>query len=195
MSGSLEKRGAAAVSAAPAPTAPELRRALALAANCLAGRNVEAELPASTRAAFERRRAELAAGLAPGPRDQVVAILASLDDMVARRDGDADEARFAFRRDVEDLAHLPQWALAEAAAAFRRGEAGDGRFRPTAGELARAAALRMRPFGAELDKLQRVLSAPVDPPRREPDAAKRTAAVKRILGAAEARAAGRGAPE
>jgi len=163
MAQSLETRGGTSVSRRPARLDDSTARALASAALGAASGSIREErLPAALRARLERRREDVALALRPAPRERIAAVLASLDGMVARGESDAAEAEFAFRRDVEDLVGAPEWALEAAAAAFRRGEVGEGKFRPTAGELRREASRRAAGYAEEAAKIERVLRARIE---------------------------------
>lgn len=186
MSNSLERRVSTEISGPPAPLAREFAASLSLAANREGSDgSIGAELlPALLRHALMRRREILAAALQAAPREKILAVLASLDGMVTRAENDLGEAKFAVRRDIEDLVGLPLWALEAAAAAFRRGDVGQGKFRPTAGELRCDARQRVQAYAEELAKIERVLRARVEPPKREPDPERRKALAAMLRAAA-----------
>jgi hypothetical protein len=119
-------------------------------------------LSSSARAALDSRQRQLKIALAPcGPR-VARAIYASLANMAARAlDDDPETRRAIAAQEISDMAALPAFALADAAAAYRRGAIGDGKWRPTSGELIVEARRRANYFHVELEKLSRVLNAPV----------------------------------
>ena len=101
------------------------------------------DLPDATRQALSARQVCLAEALAPANDRQIRAVLATLADMPAAAESDHLKARFALERDILDLKGLPEWAIADAARAYRRGEVGDGRCAPLQGSSkARAGEVR-----------------------------------------------------
>ena len=107
----------------------------------------------------------------------------TLADMAGPTEQDPAKARFALERDISDLSSLPEWALALAARAYRRGEVGEGRWRPTAGELARLARQKCDWARAEKARIDKVLAAKVDSePRVSPE--KRAELAKLVRNAA-----------
>lgn len=106
------------------------------------------------------RRQELMAALAPAPRPFILKVLASLNGMAARGVASEAESLAMARQDAEDLSDVAPWALEAAARAFRRGEIGDGKWRPTAGELRKEARRREDEPRAELFRIGRLLDAP-----------------------------------
>ena len=120
------------------------------------------DLPESDRQQLVTRKQELAFALVPAEQDRIRLILATLADMPTAAEQDPVKARFALERDVADLSSLPEWALAAAARAYRRGEVGDGKWRPTAGELARLARSKCEAARAEAYKVAKVLAAEID---------------------------------
>jgi hypothetical protein len=126
------------------------------------GKLMAKDLPDAARQALSARQICLAEGLAPANDRQIRAVLATLADMPAAAESDPLKARFALERDILDLTGLPEWALADAARAYRRGEVGDGRWRPTAGQLARLAREKCAAARREHQEISRVLSAPLE---------------------------------
>jgi hypothetical protein len=190
VSNSLETRGFPLVPREPARLDLSLRAALDAAyAEASFGAVSEARLPSALRLGLERRREDLGAALKGASEARILAALATLQRMVARAEGDAEEAEFAMRCDLADLAGVPAWALEAAAAAFRRGEAGAGKFRPTAGELRREAMRRVEGYAEELARIDRVLRARIEPARKPLDPDRR-----RELAEAMRAAAGAAAP-
>ena len=145
---------------APDRIGTALARSLAaLFAETSFGQIAQANLPPEQREMLVARRSELAQSLRPASTERILAILATLGRMIARSETSPEETEFAMRCDVEDLRGVPEWALDEAAAAFRQGRIGDGRFRPTTGELRAEANRRVTPFATEAARIERVLNA------------------------------------
>jgi ABC-type transporter Mla subunit MlaD len=177
----------AGVSREPARLDPATARALYSAAcDASSGAIREEKLPAPLRAVLERRRDDLILALRPASRDRIAAALATLDGMVARAVNDFAEDRYSVQVDIADLADVAEWALEAAAADFRRAKVGEGRFRPTAGELRREAMRHAQPFAEELGRIERVLRAPVEPAAKpiDPDRRRALAAEMRAAVAA-----------
>jgi hypothetical protein len=187
--GELRTIRAAADSLAPAPASPAFATALRRAVSGIEGSVVAAELiPAPFAAALDRRRRGLQPALRPAARPELGAIIASLEGMVARSET-GTEALFAVERDLADLAGPPLWALEQAAQEFRRGVIGDGRFRPTIGQVRRRAVELAAPFAAELWAIDRVLAAEARAPPTAEERARALKLARRLeLWAAEARA-------
>jgi hypothetical protein len=128
------------------------------------------DLPDALRRTLIDRRNQLNAALIPADDSQIRAILATTTDMPAPAESDPNKLRFAVERDIVDLRGLPEWALVGAARAYRRGEISDGRWRPTAGQLAKLARERCTAALRERQQIQRVLSAPIErEPRLSPE--------------------------
>ena len=147
----------------PVPMSQALFTALSNAYRALmeGGELTAAKLPSGARLGLETRRRELAPLLAPAAPERIVLILSTLDGMTARAEMDPDVARVAMKRDIADLSGLPEFALAAAARAYRKGEIGDGKWRPTAGEIAKLARAKADEYREELAKIEAVLSAKV----------------------------------
>ena len=124
------------------------------------GELTTAHLPSGARLGLKSRRHELETALTPAEPDRIRIILATLADMPAQVETDPAKIRFAMERNLADLAEFPEWAIAAAARSYRKGEVGDGKWRPTAGELAKFARARVRAWREELAKIEAVLSAP-----------------------------------
>jgi hypothetical protein len=124
-------------------------------------------LASGPRVGLENRRGILLAALAPLSAERIRVVLASFAGMAARAQYDPRIARALADQAVQDLSRVPGFALPEAADAFRQGKVGDGRWRPTPGELAKEARKRAEPFFAELQRIDRVLDSPLL--QREPE--------------------------
>ena len=146
-----------------------LTAALSRALLALANREFDATTLASgQRLALDRRRQDLARSLAPCRRTRTAAILATMGSMASSRpEADPDTAGALVAQDLEDLQGFPEWALAAAVQAFRTGVIGSGKWRPTAGELAKEARRLVGPFAQEHAEISRVLDSPqlTTPPR------------------------------
>ncbi len=100
--------------------------------------------------------------LAPCGPQVARAVYASLAGMAARAPEDDPDVRRAIAlQEISDMAEVPAFALADAAAAYRKGDIGDGKWRPTSGELVVEARRLAGTYYAELGKLSRVLGAPL----------------------------------
>ena len=131
-------------------------------------------LPPAARLGLQNRLADLRGALVPASREAIRAILLTLSDMPTQVEADPAKLRYSLERDVADLSAFPEWALADAARAYRRGEIGDGHWRPTAGEVAKSARERIYEWSKEAARISRVLNAriapaskPIDPERRK----------------------------
>jgi hypothetical protein len=142
------------------------------------------DLPSGTRRDLVARRQELADCLMPAAPDRIRQILATLADMPAQAETDPTKARFALERDVADLVLIPEWALTAAARAYRRGEIADGKWRPTAGELAKLARFKCEAALIQAAQIDRVLAAKSDAaPKVSADRRKELGAMLRDLAA------------
>lgn len=117
-------------------------------------------LPSGPRSGLESRRDALRDCLAPCPKARIAGLLASLGGMASRAQADPDTAKALAIQSLDDLSDVSEWALGEAVKAFRLGQIGDGRWRPTVGELRIEARKREAPHREELWKLGRVLDNP-----------------------------------
>lgn len=151
---------AGAPGALPIALAHDLRRATRELA-----REGDVDLTAGAREALRWRKADLDYALSPINEDALDRILVSLSTMVAQATPGAD-GKLALRLARHDLKPLPEFALRAAAEDFRRGAAGDGKFRPTIAELSRLARLKALRFAEERSQIERVLGAK---PRRRID--------------------------
>jgi hypothetical protein len=163
-----------ACSVEPHPSSQALGLALSRAKNALDHGDLPADaLPSAARHGLQNRLADLRAALSPATRDQVRAVLATLSDMPTRAETDPAKLLYSFERDVADLSDLPEWALAAAARAYRRGEVGDGHWRPTAGEVAKLARDKVRHWCEEAAKISAVLNARIAPASESLDPGRR----------------------
>lgn len=117
-------------------------------------------LPSGPRSGLTSRRDALRDCLTPPPKARIASLLASLNGMAVRAQTDPGAATALAIQALEDLSDVSEWALAEAVKAFRTGELGDGRWRPTTGELRIAARKREAKHREELWKLNRILDNP-----------------------------------
>lgn len=164
----------------PPPLTASGRRALdALHAQATFGEVAGDLMNPESRTALILRRDLLAGAMRPASVGEIVAVMASLDGMIARGEGEREAAASA-RRDLEDLDGLPAWALEQAAIAFRRGDVGEGRFRPTAGELRREAMRRVGHMAEERGRIEKVLAARVIPERKPENAERRRELADRL---------------
>jgi hypothetical protein len=162
---------------------PALAMSLSRALSAVADHAFDAAtLTSGQRVALERRRQDLARSLAPCGRTRTAAILATLGGMASSRsEVDPEMAVGLVRQDIEDLERFPEWALAAAAQAHRTGVIGGGKWRPTAGELAKEARRLAGELAQEHAQIARVLDAPTPAPLvAEED---RAAVMKRIRAA------------
>jgi hypothetical protein len=145
---------------------PALAVALSRALLALADREFDAATLASgQRLALERRRQDLARSLAPCGRERTAALLATIAGMASSRsEVDPNMAGALAAQDLEDLQGFPEWALSAATQAYRTGVIGGGKWRPTAGELAKEARRLASEFAQEHAQIARVLDAPAPAP-------------------------------
>ena len=106
------------------------------------------------------RKADIAAALRPATRGAIAKVLASLNGMPSQSVVNTQEMAAMLRQDVDDLEGLSEWALDAAARAFRRGEVGDGKWRPTTGQLRKEARARETQPRGEAYKIGKLLDAP-----------------------------------
>lgn len=168
---------------------PSEQRTLASLASEARARGRIDPLPAPVLAAYEGRRAAHVASLRPATEREIAAILYTLSRMPAPSAVDEDDAEIAVGIALNDLAGLPAWALKDAAEAFRTGRLGDGHWRPTSGDLRKAAERLTAPAHAEVRQLADVLAAPIAAPPnpdKEVERAKRRLAGDMLRRAAEA---------
>ena len=171
-----------------------LERTVAAATSLAAqGRLNQKTVSEVVRSTLLMRLDRLALALAPCGLQKIPAILAELDGMIDRALGSEAQAIAQAKLDLRDLEGLPEFALRDAVRAFRRGARGEGRFRPTAGEIRIEALRRVEPFARErlaiealkLDQLPEA-AKPVEPgaaprPRRGDPQREKHANVKRPL--------------
>ena len=154
--------------------------ALSVASSALeSGRLPANALAEGARLALVTRARTLAEALAPTTTERVKALLLTIDDMPSRTEDDRAKLKFAIERDASDLSEFPEWALVEAFRSARKGEIGDGLWRPTIGQLASFCRQRVSALRSERAKIAAVLAAKVDPPR-EIDAERRREMADRV---------------
>ena len=117
----------------------------------------------SQRAYLSRHAAILSDGLLPAAWSKIVGEIGMLFRLMAVKDCDPEEIAAVIEVYANDLKSLPLWAISNACAAFRTGEAGDGVFVPKVGEIRRYALRQVQRLRNERDKINRVLSAAVLP--------------------------------
>jgi len=135
-------------------------------------------VPDAAREAGEARLVELAEALAPAGEDAAREIIAGLEAVLITAGRTPDSIEAAARVFVRIVSECPVVGLRAAAGDFARGYAGQGRFMPTAAELAALARAKAAPWRAEQDKLRRALAAglaSVSPSADEKDRASRLA--------------------
>jgi hypothetical protein len=130
-------------------------------------------LPSAARHGLQNRLSDLRGSLAQATRDQVRAVLLTLADMPRSVESDPAKVLYSFERDVADLSIFPEWALAAAARAYRRGELGDGHWRPTVGELSKAVRAKTKDWFEEAAKISAVLNARIAPASKSLDPERR----------------------
>lgn len=158
----------------PHPASQALGLALSRAASALTNGELPPDaLPSAARHGLQNRLADLRVALAPAKPDAVRAILLTLADMPTKGESDPAKLRYSLELAVSDLEGLPEWALASAARAYRRGEIGDGHWRPTAGELAKLARERLLDWHKEASQIDAVLTARIEPGSKPIDADRR----------------------
>lgn len=149
------------------PMSPPLDTVLSMASNALEnGRLPATALADGARQALARREEDLAGSLAPASPERIRKVLATISDMPSKTEEDRAKLRFALERDVTDLAEFPEWALAAAARAYRKGIVGDGVWRPTTGQLAAYCRQKVAAAIAERARILRVLMAHLESPRK-----------------------------
>lgn len=117
-------------------------------------------VPSGALVSLRNRRSDIEAALVGAPRKVIASVLASLGGMPTQSIPNNDEVAALTRQDVDDLSDVSAWALEDAARAFRRGEIGDGKWRPTAGQVRKEARRRENEARAELYSIHRLLDAP-----------------------------------
>jgi hypothetical protein len=156
--------GGSEISAPPPPLDRNIDAALRFAAReAESGEVPAAMLTPAMRETLERRRVVVRASLRAAPEKRIANILASLRTMPSRDGIDLADSESEIWQDIHDLEGVPAWALEQAAAHFRRGEAREC-FRPSCAELRREAVRRAAPHGEELGLIERVLRARIAPP-------------------------------
>jgi len=159
----------------PAPLCASLDVALARLTNAVSSSTTAGTIPiadapsAPLRQALSDRRAELAPWLGASAAQAVVREVAGLFTGLRSRGG--DERDLAIRIDLfaSDLAGVPLWALTKACASFRRGEAGDGHWLPTSGDVRIVAMRHVDGLAREARAIDRVLAAKPVAERSSPE--------------------------
>jgi hypothetical protein len=167
------------------PISRPLDVALSRACNALQnGRLPATALAEGARLALLRREQDLDAALAPASPERIRKVLATISDMPSKTEEDRAKLRFALERDVADLSEFPEWALAAAARAYRKGSVGDGVWRPTVGQLAAYCRQKLATVHAERARIRAVLTAKIEPSCKPIDPERRgeLAALLRSLG-------------
>lgn len=181
----------------PSPAHPRMERALAVMSNALDPDGHGYTLPAHAapnddqRAFMARRAAEIGGWLAPATPAETLAEVTRLLRMMAMQGGSEAELTTVIASYIDDLGNVPAAMLREACGRFRRGEVGDGRFAPKAGELRREAMRLAEHWIAERARIERVLAARVLPPPTESRKADNVRETTRQLNAAAAAQGGR----
>ncbi len=187
----------------PAPAHPRMERAIAAMCNALEPDGVGHALAANAapnedqRAFLTRRAAEISSWLTPATPQEVLTELTRLLRMMATQGGSEAELTSVIASYVEDLGNIPAPMLREACARFRRGDVGEGRFAPKAGELRKEALRLAGPWIAERSKITRVLNARVLPaiPNQRGDVMAHVRETARQLQAASIAQGGKGKAE
>lgn len=181
-----DKSNSLTISRVPGPPAPAhyalsgwLSHGITAADN---GKLSALTIPSGPRFGLESRRDALRACLSPCPKARIAGLLASLGGMASRAQADPDTAKALAIQSLDDLSDISEWALGEAVKAFRLGQVGDGRWRPTVGELRIEARKREAPHREELWKLGRVLDNPaIDEPPIKPISKDRFAELQALV--------------
>lgn len=151
------------------------------------GELTESALPSGARVGLASRFRALDESLAPASRDAILSVLASVSFMPTRAETDPANVKAFLSIEAADLetSRLPAWSLDAAARAYRLGEAGDGHWRPTAGDLASYARQKVAAHRREREKIGQVLRARLLPPQNSasPEQRERVAAGLRELAA------------
>lgn len=149
-------------------------------------------LPSGPRSGLTSRREALRDCLAPAPKARIASLLASLNGMASRAQTDPSAATALAIQALDDLSDVSEWALGEAVKAYRIGQLGDGRWRPTTGELRIEARKREAKHREELWRLNRVLDHPaLDAPPVKRVSKDQFAELQSIVGAAALRMEGK----
>lgn len=159
----------------PAPLCASLDVALGRLTNAVSSSTPSGTIPAvdapspPLRQALSDRRAELAPWLRSAAPQAVVREVAGLFTGLRSRGG--DERDLAMRIDLfaSDLAGVPLWALTKASASFRRGEAGDGHWLPTSGDVRIVAMQHVDGLAREARAIDLVLNAKPVAERSSPE--------------------------
>jgi hypothetical protein len=121
----------------------------------------EVLIPAE-RAGIEARRRSLARDMRWGTRAEIADVLKTIKlTMGGTERLTPEHAARKLDQEIHDLSDVPFWALLESAKAFRRGDVGDGKWRPRSGQLRKLAMQLAGPFIEEMAQMERVLAAPI----------------------------------
>lgn len=139
-------------------------------------------VPKGALISLQNRRKAIEASLMFAEPSTVVKLLTTLNRMAVRVLDDEREVEAFVRQEVEDLSDISAWALDQAVVAYRRGDVGDGKWRPTAGQIRQEARRREQPVRAELYQLQRLLDhRDLEKPKPEPLSPERREELIRLL--------------
>lgn len=132
-------------------------------------------LPSGARVGLSGRARVLDEALAPASREAVLTVLGSISGMPTKTEVDPTRVKAFLALEASDLmaSRLPAWALEAAARSYRLGEAGDGHWRPTAGDIASLARQRAAAAYREQQQISAVLRAKIEPPRKAASAEQR----------------------
>jgi hypothetical protein len=123
-------------------------------------------LSPAQRSALEARRRSLAVANRCGTRAELAGELMDIRLVMGSSERlTPEQSKRKFDLEILDLSDVPFWAVVEAAAAYRRGDINDGKYRPRTGQLRKEAMRLARPFIEEAARIERVLLAPVAPVR------------------------------
>jgi hypothetical protein len=149
----------------PESLSPELERLLAAMYSEAGAGDLHKELPEKTQAWLESRRLTLREALAPATQAEALQALMVIQAMPGSAPGSEAEANFLAGLTMEALRDASGWALAQSAWRFFRGEAGEGKWRPTIAQLRSEAKRLEQPYFDELSRIEKVLSARAGRPR------------------------------
>lgn len=108
---------------------------------------------------MRQRRKELIEFLQPAAAGQIEPLISSLFVAFPARAETGVFQDASIMLFAADLLDLPFWAADYAIGAFRRGDAGNGRFCPTQAEVRRFALGYTRPYADELNTIDKILDA------------------------------------
>jgi len=156
-----------------------LDRALSIAHNALQdGEIPERSLPSpNVMQALADRVQDIRGFLAGGKPDEIAVMVAKLFVVLAKRGEGFDDEAQRISLYVEILSDVPRFALERACTDFLYGKAGDGKWVPTPAEIRNEALRHVRPWLAELDRINPILNASVIAPN---DYGQRAANLKHV---------------